>query len=147
MYPRELPEPKSFKRKADWARHENEHHRHLEWWTCQIDSCKQTCYRGDNFLQHLVREHKMVESKRTAKTAASIARSYDSISFVLDKCHRKTTSRPQDETCKFCSKTFLSWKILTAPLATHMEHIALPALTLVTRNQIGPNSKIVASID
>src|SRR5690606_37638720 len=27
-------EPKSFKRKADWVRHENEKHRKLEWWTC-----------------------------------------------------------------------------------------------------------------
>lgn len=54
-------EPKSFKRKADWVRHENERHRHLEWWICQIEDCRHPCYRKDNFLQHIVREHKLPE--------------------------------------------------------------------------------------
>jgi len=54
-------EPKSFKRKADWVRHENERHRHLEWWICQYEDCRHPCYRKDNFLQHLVREHKFPE--------------------------------------------------------------------------------------
>jgi hypothetical protein len=61
-------EPKSFKRKADWVRHENERHRQLENWTCQIADCNHTCYRKDNFVQHLVREHKIAEPRaRTAR--------------------------------------------------------------------------------
>ncbi|KAI0146411.1 hypothetical protein GGR57DRAFT_288429 [Xylariaceae sp. FL1272] len=32
-------DPKLFKRKADWVRHENEGHRHLEFWTCDVDDC------------------------------------------------------------------------------------------------------------
>lgn len=61
-------EPKSFKRKADWVRHENERHRQLEHWTCQIADCNHTCYRKDNFVQHLVREHKIAEPRqRTVK--------------------------------------------------------------------------------
>lgn len=56
-------EPKSFKRKADWVRHENERHRQLESWTCQIPECGHTCYRKDNFVQHLVREHKIAEPR------------------------------------------------------------------------------------
>lgn len=56
-------EPKSFKRKADWVRHENERHRQLENWTCQIADCNHTCYRKDNFVQHLVREHKIAEPR------------------------------------------------------------------------------------
>lgn len=64
-------EPKSFKRKADWVRHENERHRQLEHWTCQIADCNHTCYRKDNFVQHLVREHKIAEPRqRTGKGAA-----------------------------------------------------------------------------
>ena len=59
-------EPKSFKRKADWVRHENERHRQLEWWTCNLPDCSHTCYRKDNFVQHLVREHKMTEPKSKA---------------------------------------------------------------------------------
>lgn len=61
-------EPKSFKRKADWVRHENERHRQLENWTCNITDCNHTCFRKDNFVQHLVREHKIAEPKqRTAR--------------------------------------------------------------------------------
>lgn len=56
-------EPKSFKRKADWVRHENERHRQLEYWTCQMVECGHTCYRKDNFVQHLVREHKIPEPR------------------------------------------------------------------------------------
>lgn len=63
-------EPKSFKRKADWVRHENERHRQLENWTCQIADCNHTCYRKDNFVQHLVREHKIAEPRaRTGRAA------------------------------------------------------------------------------
>lgn len=67
-------EPKSFKRKADWVRHENERHRQLEHWTCQIADCNHTCYRKDNFVQHLVREHKIAEPRqRVGKGAAKDA--------------------------------------------------------------------------
>ena len=63
-------EPKSFKRKADWVRHENERHRQLEYWTCKIADCTHTCFRKDNFVQHLVREHKIAEPRqRSAKGA------------------------------------------------------------------------------
>ncbi len=63
-------EPKSFKRKADWVRHENERHRQLENWTCNITDCNHTCYRKDNFVQHLVREHKIAEPKpRTGRAS------------------------------------------------------------------------------
>ena len=63
-------EPKSFKRKADWVRHENERHRQLEWWTCSLPDCNHTCYRKDNFVQHLVREHKKPEPKVKTTRAA-----------------------------------------------------------------------------
>jgi hypothetical protein len=62
-------EPKSFKRKADWVRHENERHRQLENWTCQIADCNHTCYRKDNFVQHLVREHKIPEPRQRTRAA------------------------------------------------------------------------------
>jgi hypothetical protein len=60
-------ENRVFKRKADWVRHENERHRQSEWWTCQFDHCKQSRYRADNLLQHLVRRHKIPGEKNTAK--------------------------------------------------------------------------------
>lgn len=64
-------EPKSFKRKADWVRHENERHRQLEHWTCQIGDCNHTCFRKDNFVQHLVREHKIAEPRQRVGKGAT----------------------------------------------------------------------------
>ncbi|RDW67725.1 hypothetical protein BP6252_09121 [Coleophoma cylindrospora] len=129
-------EPKSFKRKADWVRHENERHRHLEWWVCQVEDCKHPCYRKDNFLQHLVREHKLPEPKQKTKTAIKKARQVEPAWLMLDKCHHETTNRPQDEPCKFCGKTFNTWKKLTVHLAKHMEYISLPVLKLVEEKRV-----------
>jgi hypothetical protein len=124
-------ESKSFKRKADWVRHENERHRHLEWWVCQVDDCKHPCYRKDNFLQHLVREHKLPEPKHKTKAAVKKTRNTEIAWVMLDRCHHETKNRPQDEPCKFCGKIFATWKKLTVHLAKHMEHISLPILKLV----------------
>jgi hypothetical protein len=135
-------EPKSFKRKADWVRHENERHRHLEWWICQVDDCRHPCYRKDNFLQHLVREHKLPEPKQKTKAAIKKARLTEPAWIMLEKCHHETTNRPQDEPCKFCGKQFPTWKKLTVHLAKHMEHISLPILKLVEARSVDANTII-----
>lgn len=122
---------KSFKRKADWVRHENEGHRHLEWWTCDVDECRHTCYRRDNFLQHLVREHKFPEPKVKTKAAIKKAGNNDATWQKVEQCHELTPKRPQEEPCRFCGKTFTTWKKLTVHLAKHMEQISLPVLRLV----------------
>lgn len=124
-------DPKIFKRKADWVRHENEGHRHLEWWTCDVDDCRHTCYRRDNFLQHLVREHKFLEPKVKTKAAMKRAGGMDPTWHKVEQCHIETTARPQDEPCRFCGKSFPTWKKLTVHLAKHMEQISLPVLRLV----------------
>jgi hypothetical protein len=129
-------EPKSFKRKADWVRHENERHRHLEWWICQVDDCRHPCYRKDNFLQHLVREHKLPEPKQKTKAAIKKARLTEPAWIMLEQCHHETLNRPQDEPCKFCGKSFPTWKKLTVHLAKHMEHISLPILRLVEARSV-----------
>lgn len=135
-------EPKSFKRKADWVRHENERHRHLEWWVCQVEDCRHPCYRKDNFLQHLVREHKLPEPKQKTKAAIKKARLTEPAWKMLEQCHHETTSRPQDEPCKFCGRTFATWKKLTVHLAKHMEHISLPILKLVEARNVDANTII-----
>ena len=122
---------KSFKRKADWVRHENEGHRHLEWWKCDVDECRHTCYRRDNFLQHLVREHKFPEPKIKTKAAIKKAGGMDPTWKKVEECHELTGVRPQEEPCRFCGKTFPTWKKLTVHLAKHMEQISLPVLRLV----------------
>lgn len=136
-------EPKSFKRKADWVRHENERHRRLSWWTCTVDDCQHKCYRKDNFLQHLVREHKIPEPKQKTKAAAKKVRNSDEAIWVMIRnCHHETTAKPQDEPCKFCGKVLNSWKKLTVHLAKHMELISLSVLRLVEQQAVNPDTII-----
>jgi len=136
-------EPKSFKRKADWVRHENERHRRLSWWTCTQEDCQHKCYRKDNFLQHLVREHKIPEPKQKTKAAAKKARNSDEPIWVLIRnCHHETTAKPQDEPCKFCGKVLTSWKKLTVHLAKHMELISLSVLRLVEQQSVSADTII-----
>ena len=135
-------EPKSFKRMADWVRHENERHRHLEWWICQIDDCGHPCYRKENFLQHLVREHKIPEPRQKTKAAIDNARNAEPAWIMLEKCQHETEQRPQDEPCKFCGKTFPTWKKLTVHLAKHMEHISLPIIVLIQTVEVDADTII-----
>ncbi|KAM0276150.1 hypothetical protein ACHAQH_007038 [Verticillium albo-atrum] len=134
-------DPKIFKRKADWVRHENEGHRHLEWWTCDVEDCTHTCYRRDNFLQHLVREHKFTEPKFKTK-AAMKRQGADPTWQKVEQCHADTQVKPQDEPCRFCGKSFPSWKKLTVHLAKHMEQISLPVLRLVAQKELEPDTVI-----
>lgn len=144
-------EPKSFKRKADWMRHENEKHRHLECWTCDIAECSHTCYREDNFVQHLVREHKVPEPKvRTGRSTSSKsplttlgpfqiwpglppleAPTEEDVWALVDRCRKDAAKQPRDESCKFCGNIYNSWKKLTVHLAKHMEQISMPILPLI----------------
>ena len=152
-------EPKSFKRKADWVRHENERHRQLECWTCNIGECAHTCYRKDNFVQHLVREHKVPEPKvRTGRAGG--ARSPltplepsqvwpgslggaeptdDDVWALVERCRRDSSKHPRDEPCKFCGNMCNSWKKLTVHLAKHMEQISMPVLPLIDQKRLFPD--------
>ena len=148
-------EPKSFKRKADWVRHENERHRQLEWWDCDMSDCTHKCFRKDNFVQHLVREHKLPEPKlKTAKASKPAVRGpssqkarkrmgeespdeeLDQVWRLVDKCRGETTKDPRDEPCKFCGNICNSWKKLTVHLARHMEQIAMPVLDLAKQREV-----------
>ncbi len=149
-------EPKSFKRKADWVRHENERHRQLEWWMCNMNDCSHKCYRKDNFVQHLVREHKLPEPKvKTTKNGKPAVRgpssqkarikhgdeedSNDEIEQVwrlVEDCRHETLKNPKDEACKFCGNVCNSWKKLTVHLAKHMEQISMPVLGVVSQKEV-----------
>jgi hypothetical protein len=148
-------EPKSFKRKADWVRHESERHRKLEWWTCTVPDCHHTCYRKDNFVQHLVREHKMPEPKlkktktkgvgtssrqdavaSEAQEESSREREVEQLWELVDQCRHDTSKGPREEPCRFCGNVCSSWKKLTVHLAKHMEQIAMPVLALVQERHL-----------
>lgn len=129
-------ESKIFKRKADWVRHENEGHRHLEWWTCNVDECRHRCYRRDNFLQHLVREHKFPEPKHKTKKAIQRAGRTEPALVKVQECWHKDENPASLEACRFCGNRFLNLKKLTVHLAKHMEQISLPVLRLVARKEL-----------
>ncbi|TID16449.1 hypothetical protein E2P81_ATG11876 [Venturia nashicola] len=153
-------EPKSFKRKADWVRHENERHRQLEYWTCNLGDCTHTCFRKDNFVQHLVREHKVPEPRlRTGRNNNRPSPSTpvnpmsgwqnglgvphmgeDDIWALVERCHHESTKQPQDEPCKFCGNVCTTWKKLTVHLAKHMEQISMPLLGLVDLKRVSAAS-------
>lgn len=147
-------ESKSFKRKADWVRHENERHRHLEWWKCSHQECSHICYRKDNFVQHLVREHKMTEPKTKSRGsnssknkpingAAWQAGQEDSELWrMVDACRSETSNKARDERCRFCGNMCTSYKKLSVHMGKHMEQIAMPVLELVRMRQVGPDTII-----
>ncbi|KAJ5339130.1 Zinc finger C2H2 [Penicillium brevicompactum] len=126
-------EPKSFKRKADWVRHENEKHRHLEWWTCAFPDCSHTCYRKDNFVQHLVREHKMPEPKTKKGTTEPNGRRDQNVERIwqkVEECRHETKQAPQSEPCRFCGNVCSEWRKLSVHLGKHLEQLAMPVLRL-----------------
>jgi hypothetical protein len=149
-------DPKSFKRKADWVRHENERHRHLEWWQCNFHECSHICYRKDNFVQHLVREHKLPEPKVRRGSGSTKSRpvdgnywrgdEVDEVWRLLHECHRTTQNKPRDEICKFCGNMCNTWKKVSSHLGKHMEQIALPVLQLVQQREVSPDT-IVSPIE
>ncbi|KAK4097773.1 hypothetical protein N658DRAFT_488944 [Parathielavia hyrcaniae] len=71
------------------------------------------------------------------KTKAAIKRAggFDPTWAKVEQCHQETAGLPQNEPCRFCGKTFPSWKKLTVHLAKHMEHIScLPSSWSPRRN-------------
>ncbi|KAJ6109715.1 hypothetical protein N7486_001950 [Penicillium sp. IBT 16267x] len=138
-------EPKSFKRKADWVRHENEKHRHLEWWTCS--TCKHVCYRKDNFVQHLVREHKMPDPKvKKGKGGGEGQSSRDQLLRLLDECRHETEKTSESEPCQFCGNILGNWKKLTVHLGKHMEQLAMPVLELAKQTTTTPSPAAPAGV-
>ncbi|RMD44098.1 hypothetical protein DV735_g963, partial [Chaetothyriales sp. CBS 134920] len=146
-------EVKTFKRKADWVRHESELHRRLEYWECSVLDCSHVCYRKDNFVQHLVREHKKAEpktksrgsgsSKTQAKASNSGQGSADEAFWrLVDSCRHESPRQAKEEPCRFCGNVCNDWKKLSVHLAKHMEQIAIPVLQLVNNKEVGPDFAI-----
>lgn len=123
----ECSEPSSFKRRADWVRHENERHRHLDVWTCNEPDCTHTCYRKDNYVQHLVREHGFAEPMHMSDSDSGV----DGFWSKVDGSHKESQKSPHSEKCRFCGQVCSTWKRLAAHLARHLEAIALPVLDLI----------------
>lgn len=157
-------DPKSFKRKADWVRHENERHRQLEWWECTEEGCQHRCYRRDNFVQHLIREHKLPEppnkpakqpnkpavrgpAKNKGRKRGNTANINDvppeeKVLLMVETCRHDTTKSANEEKCRFCGNVCNSWKKLTVHLARHMEQLSIPVLKLVEIREVNIDTQI-----
>jgi len=138
-------EPKTFKRSADWVRHENERHRRLEWWKCNHAECGHICYRKDDFIQHLVREHKLREPKLRRRLHAedipkSAAQKLDASEQEfwdrVDSCYHRSKATLTEEPCRFCGSVASSWKKLGVHVFKHMRQIAMPLLELVLERDV-----------
>lgn len=147
-FPDCVGEPKSFKRKADWVRHETERHRHLEWWACNMPNCDHKCFRKNNFVQHLVREHRKPDptAKKSRGSAASGStnaaaheREIAKLWKLVEECHFETQKKPEEEPCRFCGNICKDWRKLMVHLARHMERIALPVLRLAEEHASSTN--------
>ncbi|KAL8873004.1 MAG: hypothetical protein Q9174_001464 [Haloplaca sp. 1 TL-2023] len=143
----QCPETKAFKRKADWVRHENERHRQLEWWSCSLPNCGHKCYRKDNFVQHLVREHKLPEPRASRSSAGSIRKTPEKslgeieneeseLRKLVNESRVGTEKQPEEEPCKFCGRKYDSWKKLCLHVATHMEQISVPTWKTVMAQDV-----------
>ncbi|KAJ6077324.1 uncharacterized protein N7446_000260 [Penicillium canescens] len=133
------PDPKTFKRKADWVRHEMELHRRPEYWACSFPKCGLTFTRKDNFLGHLVREHRltkpMVKGRKPSFPEEQLAppESNDKTLWeIVEQCHREEPSH--EERCQFCGDSLGSWKKLMVHLGKHMEELAMPVLEMVNQS-------------
>ncbi|CAF9922499.1 MAG: hypothetical protein GOMPHAMPRED_002582 [Gomphillus americanus] len=149
----DCPDPKSFKRKADWVRHENERHRELEWWICEVGCCEHKCNRRDNFVQHLSREHQIEEpktkivkadnrpavrgpAKSKGKGANDTMPMENTVASLVVRCRHETRKQATDEPCRLCGRTYNTFKRLTADSAKHMEDLSLPVLELVRLKEV-----------
>lgn len=89
-----------------------------------------------------MREHKFPEPKVKTKAAIKRAGAPDPTWQQVEKCHKETEEKPQNEPCRFCGKTLPSWKKLTVHLAKHMETMSLPILYLVERKELDSDTII-----
>ncbi|KAL9051388.1 MAG: hypothetical protein Q9162_006042 [Coniocarpon cinnabarinum] len=110
----------------------SERHRHLEAWQCDLDGCYHKCYRRDNFVQHLVREHRLPEPTKIGKSAYRTGSDpSDVVAQHVERCREDSSSVPGDEPCRFCRAQCSTWKKLSVHLAQHMQQISIPTLRLI----------------
>lgn len=117
----------SFKRKADWVRHENEGHRRFEGWKC---ICEYTSYRRDNFISHLIREHNHKKPRRFRRAMPSAMRSLrlSDVDIAADNCHFIIQTPAQD--CSFCEETSMNRDKWSKHVANHMLHFSMAVVNL-----------------
>lgn len=139
----DCPDPKIFKRKADWDRHENEHHRHSEYWRCNFGGCAYVCYHKESFIRHIVSEHKVTRPRiKVLSVEWNSANEEEQKQFrefwqLIENCYQDTSTTARQEPCKFCGKVYGSWKKLSAHMFRHMEQIALPMIELSKMGIVG----------
>lgn len=115
-----------FKRKADWVRHENEGHRRLEGWACNVAGCAYRSYRRDNFASHLAREHRYPKrriGRRSLASSGPSTASHTMIDLVVSQCYFREL--PPTAQCVFCEESYTSREDWSKHVADHMMYFSL----------------------
>lgn len=133
---RDCSEPKSFKRQADWVRHEFERHRQPDYYQCSFPECGITFSRKHVLIQHLIRAHGLPEpnirDKKLPEDLSPPERSMEGLWEIVEQSSRKTDIS-QGEQCVFCGKNFETWKKWMVHLGKHLVELAMPVLEMVER--------------
>lgn len=127
--------PRTYKRAADWVRHEDNAHRNLGGYKCDFGDCSHTAKRREVFVDHLVEKHQLqiINSQPGDDSTTNAWRR-------AENCQISLTKRPQDEPCRFCRKKFDSWKALQSHVKKHMEQIVCPLFPLTARHVLKSHS-------
>lgn len=136
----------SFVSMADWAFHEYTKHRGSPKWTCNYSQCVYSTFRKANFVQHLVKQHRLVEPNYRERVSRPHASDDGELAFVgsddesqgLDEICRITEECYNDncytapEPCKFCYELCIGRSDYAAHYTSHIKEIGLSFLKILT---------------
>ena len=93
----DCPDSKSFRRKADWIRHESQRHRIFERWQCTLGDCQHKSFGKDNLTQHLIREHKISEPQPANRIAnRAVQRAQNQAELRVQGAHKQVPKKLHD---------------------------------------------------
>lgn len=136
----------SFVSMIDWAFHEYIKHRESLKWTCNHSQCVYSTFRKANFVQHLVKQHRLIESncrERVSRFHASNdgervflgsddeSQGLDEICGITEECY-SDQCYTAPEPCKFCYELCIGRSDYAAHYTSHIREIGLSFLKILT---------------
>ncbi|KAL1886818.1 hypothetical protein Plec18167_000753 [Paecilomyces lecythidis] len=122
-------DPKSYRRQADWKRHEDKTHWKYDWRECSYPGCSHKFSRADMFREHLIREHNTLGWNRT-----SIDHNRR-LQEMTEQWRKGTKQIPRkQELCPFCGEICRNSKMPTTHMGKHLEQLAMSVLEVAMQN-------------
>ena len=131
--------PLTYKRKAEWMRHENGLNREAARYICHIDGCTYSTLRRSNFIPHMNHVHPVFmaslppHTRRRSLTPASDETSVPNLrdqltvidEFLVDP--RDISSEP----CEFCGQLSGTWREYGTHMSDHFKKFSITVLDLL----------------